>query len=157
MTLESRTLSKITWRIVPFLVLCYFLAFVDRINVGFAALTMNKDLGFSPAVFGFGAGLFFLGYLLFQVPMSVALERTGARRSICAILTIWGAISAATALVQGPISFYTLRFLLGVAEAGFFPVMLVYLTRWFPGSYRGRFTGLFMTAIPLSSIIGGPL
>jgi ACS family tartrate transporter-like MFS transporter len=154
---EDRVFIKCAWRLIPFMMLLYVVNYIDRVNVGFAALTMNKDLGFSPAIFGFGAGLFFLGYLLFQVPMSVALERTGARRSICAILTIWGAISAATALVQGPISFYALRFLLGVAEAGFFPVMLVYLTHWFPRSYRGRFTGLFMTAIPLSSIIGGPL
>jgi ACS family tartrate transporter-like MFS transporter len=154
---EDRVFAKCAWRLIPFMMLLYVVNYIDRVNVGFAALTMNKDLGFSPAVFGFGAGLFFLGYLLFQVPMSVALERTGARASISAILIIWGAISAGSALVQGPISFYALRFLLGVAEAGFFPVMLVYLTLWFPRSYRGRFTALFMTAIPLSSIIGGPL
>jgi MFS transporter, ACS family, tartrate transporter len=154
---EDRVFAKCAWRLIPLMMLLYVVNYIDRVNVGFAALTMNKDLGFSPAIFGFGAGLFFLGYLLFQVPMSVTLERVGARRSIFAILIIWGAISAGTALVQGPHSFYALRFLLGVAEAGFFPVMLVYLTHWFPRSYRGRFTAVFMTAIPLSSIIGGPL
>jgi ACS family tartrate transporter-like MFS transporter len=154
---QDRVFAKCAWRLIPFMMLLYAVNYIDRVNVGFAALTMNKDLGFSPAIFGFGAGLFFLGYLLFQVPMSVTLERVGARRSIFAILVIWGAISAGSAFVQGPLSFYTLRFLLGVAEAGFFPVMLVYLTHWFPRSYRGRFTAVFMTAIPLSSIIGGPL
>jgi ACS family tartrate transporter-like MFS transporter len=154
---QDRVFAKCAWRLVPFMMLLYVVNYIDRVNVGFAALTMNKDMGFSPAIFGFGAGLFFLGYLLFQVPMSVGLERVGARRSIFAILAIWGVISAGTAFVQGPLSFYALRFLLGVAEAGFFPVMLVYLTHWFPRSYSGRFTAVFMTAIPLSSIIGGPL
>ena len=154
---EDRVFAKCALRLIPFMMLLYVVNYIDRVNVGFAALTMNKDLGFSPAIFGFGAGLFFLGYLLFQVPMSVGLERVGARRSIFVILAVWGAISAGTAFVQGPLSFYALRFLLGVAEAGFFPVMLVYLTHWFPRSYRGRFTAVFMTAIPLSSIIGGPL
>jgi ACS family tartrate transporter-like MFS transporter len=118
---------------------------------------MNKDMGFSPALYGFGAGIFFFGYLLFQVPSSVLLARMGTRRSIFCILTIWGTISTATALVRGPTSFYVLRFLLGASEAGFFPVMLLYLTYWFPKSYRTRFTASFMTAIPLASIIGGPL
>jgi ACS family tartrate transporter-like MFS transporter len=154
---DDRVFAKCAWRLIPFMMLLYVVNYIDRVNVGFAALTMNKDLGFSPAIFGFGAGLFFLGYLLFQVPMSVTLERVGARRSIFAILVIWGAISAGTALIRGPIGFYALRFLLGVAEAGFFPVMLVYLTHWFPRSYRGRFTAVFMTAIPLSIIVGAPL
>ncbi len=154
---DTSVFTKCAWRLIPFMMLLYVVNYLDRVNVGFAALTMNKDLGFSPAIYGFGAGLFYLGYLLFQVPASVALVRVGARRSIFAILTIWGAISASTALVREPLGFYALRFLLGAAEAGFFPVLLVYLTYWFPRSYRGRFTALFMTAIPLSSVIGGPL
>src|ERR1017187_7837333 len=108
---EDRVFAKCAWRLIPLMMLLYVVNYIDRVNVGFAALTMNRDLGFSPAIFGFGAGLFFLGYLLFQVPMSVTLERVGARRSIFAILIIWGAISAGTALVQGPHSFYALRFL----------------------------------------------
>ena len=154
---DDRVFAKCAWRLIPFMMLLYVVNYLDRVNVGFAALTMNKDLGFSPAIYGFGAGLFYLGYLLFQVPVSVALVRVGARRSIFCILTIWGAISASTALVQGPASFYSLRFLLGAAEAGFFPVLLVYLTTWFPRSYRARFTAVFMMAIPLSSVIGGPV
>jgi ACS family tartrate transporter-like MFS transporter len=154
---DERVFAKCAWRLIPFMMLLYVVNYLDRVNVGFAALTMNKDLGFGPAIYGFGAGLFYLGYLLFQVPASVALVRVGARRSIFAILTVWGAISASTALVREPLGFYALRFLLGAAEAGFFPVLLVYLTYWFPRSYRGRFTALFMTAIPLSSVIGGPL
>ena len=154
---EQQVFTKCAWRLIPFMMLLYVVNYLDRVNVGFAALTMNKDLDFSPAIYGFGAGLFFLGYLLFQVPMSVALERAGARRSIFCILMIWGAISASTALVRGAIDFYALRFMLGAAEAGFFPVMIVYLTYWFPRSYRGRFTAVFMSAIPLASIVGGPL
>ena len=154
---DDRVFAKCALRLIPFMMLLYVVNYLDRVNVGFAALTMNKDLGFGPAIYGFGAGLFYLGYLLFQVPASVALVRVGARRSIFAILTVWGAISASTALVREPLGFYALRFLLGAAEAGFFPVLLVYLTYWFPRSYRGRFTALFMTSIPLSSVIGGPL
>ena len=139
------------------MVLLYLVNFLDRLNVGFAALTMNKDLGFSPAMFGFGAGVFFIGYLLFQVPANVILERVGARRWIFCITAIWGLISASNAFVQGPTSFYALRFLLGVAEAGLFPGMIFYLTLWFPQTYRARFTASFYVAIPLAGIIGGPL
>jgi ACS family tartrate transporter-like MFS transporter len=118
---------------------------------------MNRDLGFSPTVFGFGAGIFFIGYFLFHVPASVILARVGARRGVFCILAAWGAISASCALVEGPASFYILRFLLGVAEAGFFPGMIFYLTLWFPLAYRARFIASFAAAIPLSNIIGGPL
>ena len=154
---DDRVFAKCAWRLIPFMMLLYVVNFIDRVNVGFAALTMNKDLGFSPAIFGFGAGVFFIGYLLFQVPANVILERVGARRWIFCILVVWGAISAANAFVQGPTSFYALRFLLGVAEAGFFPGMIFYLTLWFPQAYRARFTASFMAAIPLAGIIGGPL
>jgi ACS family tartrate transporter-like MFS transporter len=132
-------------------------SYIDRVNVGFAALTMNKDLGFSPAIYGFGAGIFFVGYSLFQVPANVILDRVGARRWVFYILATWGVISAACALVQGPASFYALRFLLGMAEAGCYPGMIFYLTLWFPQAYRGRFTAGFIAAIPLAFVIGAPL
>jgi ACS family tartrate transporter-like MFS transporter len=122
-------------------------SFIDRSNVGYAALTMNKDLGFSPTVFGFGAGVFFVGYALCQVPANLILERIGAKRWVFCILAVWGALSASNALVQGPTSFYVLRFLLGVAEAGFFPGMLLYLTYLFPRAYLARFTANFMVAM----------
>src|SRR5258708_32064684 len=140
MTEQDQVFAKCAWRLIPFMMLLYVVNFVDRLNVGFAALTMNKDLEFSPSIFGFGAGVFFIGYLLFQVPATVLLARVGARRSVFCIMAVWGLISASNAFVQGPIEFYTLRFLLGVAEAGFFPGMIFYLTLWFPQTYRGRFT-----------------
>ncbi|HEX3486836.1 MAG TPA: MFS transporter [Micropepsaceae bacterium] len=154
---EERVFAKCAWRLIPFMVTLYVVNFLDRVNVGFAALTMNKDLGFSPAVFGFGAGLFFVGYFLCQIPANLILQRLGARRWIFCILAVWGVISMANAAVQGPSSFYVLRFLLGVAEAGFFPGMIFYLTLWFPRSYRARFTAGFMTAVPLANIIGAPV
>lgn len=154
---NDRVFAKCAWRLIPFMVLLYVINFLDRVNVGFAALTMNKDLGFSPAIYGFGAGLFFVGYFLFQVPANLILQRLGARRWIFCILAVWGVISVANAAVQGPASFYGLRFLLGIAEAGFFPGMIFYLTLWFPRSYRARFTAAFMTAVPLANIIGAPL
>ena len=133
---------------------CYFVAYLDRVNVGFASLTMNKALGFSSAVYGFGAGIFFLGYFIFEVPSNVLLSKVGARRWIARILVTWGIISAGTALITGPWSFYTVRFLLGIAEAGFFPGIILYLTWWFPSYYRSRIVGIFMAAIPLSNILG---
>ena len=154
---EDRVFAKCAWRLIPFMVLLYVVNFLDRVNVGFAALTMNKDLGFSPAIYGFGAGLFFLGYLLFQVPANLILQKIGARRWIFCILAVWGVISVSNAAIQGPTSFYALRFLLGLAEAGFFPGMIFYLTLWFPRGYRARFTATFMTAIPLANIIGAPV
>ena len=130
--LERSAIRRVTWRLVPFLIACYFVAFLDRVNVGFAALQMNKDLGFSPTVYGWGAGIFFLGYFLFEVPSNIALERVGARKWIARIMVTWGIVSAGTALVTGPWSFMGLRFLLGAMEAGFFPGVILFLTYWFP-------------------------
>jgi len=151
------TLRKVAWRLVPFLGVLYFFAFLDRVNVGFAALTMNADLGLSAAAFGLGAGIFFIGYIAFEVPSNVMLERFGARVWIARIMISWGVLSAAMALVQGPNSFYAVRFLLGIAEAGFFPGIIYYLTCWFPEARRARIIALFMIALPLSSVIGAPI
>jgi MFS transporter, ACS family, tartrate transporter len=150
-------LRKVAWRLIPLLGVLYFFAFLDRVNVGFAALTMNEDLGLSAAVFGVGAGIFFLGYVAFEVPSNVMLERFGARVWIARIMLSWGVLSAAMAFIEGPISFYIVRFLLGVAEAGFFPGIIYYLTCWFPSRQRARIIALFMVALPLSSVIGAPI
>ena len=155
--LETRVLRKITYRIVPFIMLLYFIAFIDRVNIGFASLTMNKDLGFSPAVFGFGAGIFFLGYFLFEVPSNLILEKVGARIWIARVMITWGLISGGMAFVQGSTSFYILRFLLGAAEAGFFPGIILYLSYWFPARKRAAVTALFMAAAPLSTALGSPI
>jgi MFS transporter, ACS family, tartrate transporter len=155
--LETRTLRKVTLRIVPFVMLLYFIAFIDRVNIGFAALTMNKDLGFSPTVFGFGAGIFFLGYFLFEVPSNLVLDKVGARIWIARVMITWGLISGAMAFVQGPKSFYALRFLLGAAEAGFFPGIILYLSYWFPARQRAAVTAIFMAAAPLSTVLGSPV
>jgi ACS family tartrate transporter-like MFS transporter len=155
--LETRTLRKVTLRIVPFVMLLYFIAFIDRVNIGFAALTMNKDLGFSPTVFGFGAGIFFLGYFLFEVPSNLVLDKVGARIWIARVMITWGLISGAMAFVQGPNSFYALRFLLGAAEAGFFPGIILYLSYWFPARQRAAVTAMFMAAAPLSTVLGSPV
>jgi D-galactonate transporter len=155
-TAES-VMHKVSWRLIPFMVLLYFVAFLDRVNLGFAALTMNKDLGLTATVFGNGAGIFFIGYFIFEVPSNVALEKFGARMWIARIMITWGIISGLMALTTGPISFYTLRFLLGIAEAGFFPGMILYLTYWFPSAYRAKIVGCFLLAIPISSIIGAPI
>lgn len=155
--LERSTLRKVTWRLIPFLLLLYIVAWLDRVNVGFAALQMNRDLGFSAAVYGFGAGVFFLGYALFEIPSNLVLARVGARRWIARIMITWGLISVAMMFVRGPTSFYVLRFLLGVAEAGFLPGIIYYLSDWYPGAQRARAVSWFMSAIPLSIVIGGPL
>jgi len=155
--LETRALRKVTLRIVPFVMLLYFIAFIDRVNIGFAALTMNKDLGFSPTVFGFGAGIFFLGYFLFEVPSNLVLDKVGARIWIARVMITWGLISGAMAFVQGPNSFYALRFLLGAAEAGFFPGIILYLGYWFPARQRAAVTAIFMAAAPLSTVLGSPV
>lgn len=154
---EARAVAKAFRRLVPFLMLCYCMAYVDRVNVGFAAITMNGDLGVSPAVFGAGAGIFFLGYFLFEVPSNLALARFGAQRSVSRIMVGWGIVAAGTAFAAGPVSFYVLRFILGAAEAGFFPGVLFFLTLWFPAAHRGRIVEWFMASIPLSAIIGGPV
>jgi MFS transporter, ACS family, tartrate transporter len=151
------TMRKITRRLLPFLILIYVVAWLDRVNVGFAALQMNRDLGFSPAVYGFGAGIFFLSYAAFEVPSNLILSRVGARRWIARIMVTWGLIAAAMALVRGPASFYALRFLLGAAEAGCFPGIVYFLGAWYPQSERGKALGLFAVSIPLSAIVGGPI
>jgi ACS family tartrate transporter-like MFS transporter len=150
-------LRKVAWRLIPFLGMLYFFAFLDRVNVGFAALTMNADLGISAAAFGIGSGIFFIGYILCEVPSNVMLERFGARIWIARIMISWGVLSAAMAFIQGPNSFYLVRFLLGIAEAGFFPGIIFYLTCWFPSQHRARIIALFMIALPMSSVIGAPI
>jgi ACS family tartrate transporter-like MFS transporter len=151
------TLAKVAWRLLPFLLLLYVIAWIDRVNIGFAALQMNADLGFSAAVYGFGAGVFFIGYALFEVPSNLILVRVGARLWIARIMITWGVISVAMMYVEGPVSFYTLRFLLGVAEAGFLPGIIYYLGTWFPAAERARAISWFMLAIPLSTVVGAPL
>jgi ACS family tartrate transporter-like MFS transporter len=155
--LERRTLRKISLRIVPFIMLLYFISYIDRVNIGFAALTMNKDLGFSSSIFGFGAGIFFLGYFLFEVPSNIILEKVGARLWIARVMITWGIISAAFAFIQGEVSFYVFRFLLGVAEAGFFPGIILYLSYWFPARRRAQVVSFFMAAAPISTVLGSPL
>ena len=155
--LETRVLRKVTLRIVPFVMLLYFIAFIDRVNIGFAALTMNKDLGFSSSVFGVGAGIFFLGYFLFEVPSNLILDKVGARIWIARVMITWGLISGAMAFVKGANSFYALRFLLGAAEAGFFPGIILYLSYWFPARQRAAVTAIFMAAAPLSTVLGSPV
>jgi ACS family tartrate transporter-like MFS transporter len=149
--------AKAAWRLIPFLCVLYVANFLDRTNVSFAALTMNRDLGLSDQVYGFGAGIFFFGYFLCEVPSNLILERVGARLWIFRIMLTWGIISALTAFARGPVSFCVLRFLLGVCEAGFFPGIMLYLTYWFPQSSRARFNALFLAAIPVSSVLGSPL
>ena len=150
-------IAKAARRLLPFLILCYAVNFLDRVNVGFAALAMNEDLGFTPTIFGAGAGIFFIGYLLFEVPSNLALQRFGARIWIARIMISWGLIASAMALVSGTTSFYVMRFLLGVAEAGFFPGIILYLTYWFPARERARIVALFMAAVPLATMVGGPV
>lgn len=155
--LADRVVRRIGWRILPFAMLLYFISFIDRVNIGFAALTMNKDIGLSPAAFGLGAGIFFAGYFLFEVPSNLILHRVGARVWIARVMISWGVVSGATAFIHGPGWFYVLRFLLGVAEAGFFPGMILYFSYWFPASHRAAATSVFMAAAPLSTALGSPL
>jgi MFS family permease len=151
------TMRRVTVRVVPFLLGCYFISFLDRVNVSFAALQMNQDLGLTPAVYGFGAGLFFLTYCVFEVPSNLMLYRFGASRWIARIMLSWGVCAAGMAFITGPTSFYVMRLLLGAAEAGFFPGVLYFLTLWFPAAYRGRIMGLFMGGVAISGLIGAPL
>ena len=164
--LEARTLNRVAWRFIPFLILCYFVAYLDRVNVGFAKLTMDAQLGLSETAFGFGAGVFFLAYFLFEVPSNIILDKVGARRWIARIMLTWGVISGAMAFIpeiawaiglSAEHTFYLLRVLLGFAEAGFFPGIIFFLTLWFPASHRARIVGYFMAAIPLSSALGSPV
>lgn len=150
-------MSKATWRLVPFLCLCYLVAYLDRVNVGFAALEMTVDLKFSDAVYGMGSGIFFIGYFLFEVPSNILLERLGARVWIARIMIVWGGLSGAMVFVKSPFAFYLLRFLLGAGEAGFFPGIILYLTYWFPTAYRSRTVALFMAAAAMAGVVGSPL
>lgn len=150
-------INKARWRIIPILLVCYFAAFLDRVNIGFAALTMNADLGFTASAFGFGAGIFFLGYVLCELPSNLMLAKVGARIWIARILITWGILSALTAFVWSPASFYIVRILLGAAEAGFFPGIIFFITLWFPRAYRGSTFAMFNVAVPLSSMIGAPV
>ncbi|MBL4621472.1 MAG: MFS transporter [Immundisolibacteraceae bacterium] len=155
--LLTTTNRQIAWRLVPLLVLIYVLGQLDRVNVSFAALTMNRDLGFSDAVYGFGASLFFLGYLLFQLPANMLLERFGARRLIATIMLVWGVVSASTALVTNASQFYGVRLLLGVAESGLYPGIMLYITYWFARKNRAMAVALFMLSVPIAGVIGSPL
>src|SRR3979490_1518061 len=163
---EKRVIGKVMRRLIPFLILCYFVAYLDRVNVGFAKLHMNQALGFSEAAFGLGAGLFFIAYFLFEVPSNIFLERVGARLWIARIMISWGIVSAAFAFIPSIAGatgisnegvFHTFLLMLGACEAGFFPGIIFYLTLWFPAVYRARIVGYFMAAIPLSTVIGAPV
>lgn len=154
---ENAVFRKVVRRIVPFLVLCYVVSYLDRVNVGFAKLQMSDDLGFSEAAYGLGAGLFFIGYFLFEVPSNLMLQRIGARTWIARIMISWGLVSASFVFVSNETTFYILRFLLGAAEAGFYPGVILYCTYWFPSHRRARVIALFMSAIPVAGIFGNPL
>ncbi len=158
---QRRTIMKVWWRLLPLIIVAYLVAYIDRTNIAIAALTMNQDLGFSAYLFGWGAGIFFLGYALFEVPSNMILHRVGARRWIARIMITWGIVSGLMAAVSGPISFLALRFLLGVAEAGFFPGMILYFTYWFPARYRARVISTLFVAVPvangLASVISGAI
>ncbi|MDE1180399.1 MFS transporter [Paraburkholderia sp.] len=154
---ETAIYAKVTWRLLPFLFICYVAAYLDRVNVGFAKLQMLSDLKFSESVYGLGAGIFFIGYFVFEVPSNILLHRVGARVWISRIMVTWALVSAASLFVTTPAAFYTMRFLLGVAEAGFFPGIVLYLTYWYPSTRRGRINALFMIGIPIAGVLGGPL
>jgi MFS transporter, ACS family, tartrate transporter len=156
-SIEARVTRKLQLRILPFVMLLYLVCFLDRANVGFAALSMNQALGLTPEMFGFGGGVFFIGYIAFQVPSNLMMLRVGARRWIARVVVVWGIVSMASAFVLGPWSFYTMRLLLGVAEAGFFPGTLLYLNLWFPMRQRAVAIAAFMAAAPLSSAVGSPI
>lgn len=156
-TSQESLFKKITWRIIPLLCICYIAAYLDKINIGFAKLQMQSDLGFSETVYGLGAGLFFVGYMIFEVPSNLILQRMGARVWIARIMITWGLISACMMFVTTPTQFYILRFLLGIAEAGFYPGVMLYITLWYPSYRRGKIMAYFLLGIPLSSLIGGPL
>lgn len=155
--LEARTMRAVSWRLMPFLLAAYIICYIDRVNIGFAALQMNKAVGIDPKTYGLGAGIFFIGYFILEVPSNLALERFGARKWIARIMITWGLASGAFALIGGPTSFLVLRFLLGAAEAGFFPGVILYLTYWYPSVYRAKIVGIFMVAIPVAGMIGSPV
>src|SRR6266550_3486235 len=155
--LESTTIRKLFLRLLPFLFLLYIVAYLDRINVSFAALQMRGQLHLTDRMYGRAAGMFFAGYFFFQLPSNLVLERFGVRKWISALMVVWGVVSCCTIFVRGPVSFYVLRFLLGAAEAGFFPGMILYLKNWFPARARARTVALFMTAGPIAGVVGGPI
>src|SRR6201996_7864995 len=155
--LENRVSRKLMLRIIPFVMLLYFVSFLDRVNVGFAALSMNKAIGLSPTAFGLGGGLFFIGYFLFEVPSNLILSKVGARRWFARIMVSWGCVTLALAFTQNATMFYILRFLLGACEAGFFPGVLYILTIWVPWEYRGRLVGVFMGWSAVANAIGAPV
>lgn len=157
LTLESSVVSRLMWRLMPFLFLLYIVAYLDRINVSFAILQMREQLHLTDRVYGRAAGMFFAGYFFFQVPSNLVLEKVGVRRWIAGLMVVWGLISCSMIFIRGPVSFYTLRFLLGAAEAGFFPGMILYLRRWFPANARARAVAWFMTANPLAGVVGSPI
>src|SRR5271165_1824169 len=157
LALETTTIRRVSWRLMPFLLLAYLICYIDRVNVGFASLQMNKAVGIDPKTYGLGAGIFFIGYFILEVPSNLALERFGARTWIARIMITWGLVSAAFALIGGPISFLVLRFLLGAAEAGFFPGVILYITYWYPAHYRAIIVGIFIVAIPVAGLIGSPI
>ncbi|NCW85799.1 MAG: MFS transporter, partial [Oxalobacteraceae bacterium] len=155
--IEEALYRKVAWRLIPLLLACYVVAYLDRVNVGFAKLQMMDQLGFSDTIYGLGAGMFFIGYFLFEVPSNIILHKMGARVWIGRIMISWGLISAAMMFVTTPTMFYVMRFLLGVAEAGFFPGIILYLTYWYPADRRARITAMFMTGIAIAGVIGGPV
>ena len=155
--IAQSAMRKVRWRLIPFLFLLYIVAYLDRVNVGFAGINMSEDLGFSAAVYGLGSGIFFLSYTLFEVPSNLILARVGVRIWIARIMLSWGVVSTAMLFVNSEMTFYTLRFLLGIAEAGFFPGIILYLTHWFPQRERARAVGLFMTATAMAGVIGAPI
>ena len=154
---EIRACKKAAIRLIPLLALAYFFNYLDRTNVGFASLTMNDDLGLTASQFGFAAGIFYLGYCIFEVPSNLALYKYGARRWLARIMITWGLFAAATSLAQGPTSYAAIRLLAGIAEAGFFPGVIFFLSLWFPAHYRTKVMAWFLFAIPMSSVLGGPL
>jgi MFS family permease len=154
---EAETLARVSRRVIPLLLMGYVVAFIDRVNIGFAAITASKDLGMSPSVFGFGAGIFFYAYLIFEVPSNYVMERVGARRWLARIMVTCGIVAGTMVFINGKFSFYTVRFLLGAVEAGLFPGVMLYLTYWFPKSYRARYVGMFAIGIPLASVVGAPI
>jgi MFS family permease len=149
--------SKVTWRILPLLLICYIIAYLDRINIGYAQLQMKQTLSFTDAAYGLGAGIFFLGYFLFEVPSNLMLEKIGARKTLLRIMFCWGIVASAMMFVTTPAEFYIARFLLGAFEAGFFPGVVLYLTYWYPSIRRGQIIAIFMTATTVASVIAGPL
>src|SRR5258708_10282710 len=154
---SDKILKRAAWRLIPFMSLMYVVSFLDRVNISFAALTMNRDLGFSPQAYGFGAGIFFWGYFLFEVPSNLMLQKVGARLWMCRICVTWGLLSMLTAFVKDPVSFSVVRFLLGAAEAGLFPRLGLDMTHWFPASAPPPFIAFFLAGVPVSSVLSRPI